>query len=283
MAAQATVLNLPDKRRFDASGLLLRSSGEWLTLRNNRDALLYRIEPLAGGKEANLVPLKDCFTTNQLSELAKDRKGFWDCEGLAQDDQGRIYVCEESRRWILRCDPKAGRTERLEIDWSPVSDYFSPVDPNASFEGVAVGQGRLYVANERSSPLLIEIDLAGLRVTNHFVVHPAKPSFFGLHYSDLCWFDDHLWVLCRQHRVVLQLDPATRAVRAEFDYGDVEAALGYRSGLPAGLMEGLAVNQDSIWLLTDNNGAPRGPTGHDIRPTLVRCSRPDRKPVAPQE
>jgi len=277
VAAQVTVLNLPDKRRFDASGLLLLSSGELLTLRNNRDTLLYRIEPLPGGKEASLVPLTDCFTTNQLARLAERGKAPWDCEGIAQDDQGRIYVCEESRRWILRCDPKAGRTERLSIDWADARDYFSTVESNASFEGVAIGGGKLYVANERNSPLIIEVDLASLRVTDHFVVHPAKPSFFGLHYSDLCWFEDTLWVLCRQHRVVLQVDAARHVVLAEFDYGDVEEKLGYRTGLSAGIMEGLAVSKDSLWLLTDNNGAPRGHTGDDIRPTLVRCARPDRK------
>jgi hypothetical protein len=42
-------------------------------------------------------------------------------------------------------------------------------------------------------------------------------------------------------------------------------------------MEGLVVTKDSIWLVTDNNGDPRGRTGNDTRPTLVRCVRPDKK------
>ena len=47
-------------------------------------------------------------------------------------------------------------------------------------------------------------------------------------------------------------------------------------GLPVGIMEGLAISEDSIWLVTDNNGDPRGRHGNDIRPTRVRCARPDR-------
>jgi len=153
-------------------------------------ALSHRILP--GATEARLVPLNDCFTPTQLAALAGDQRPF-DCEGVAQDEQGRFYLCEERRRWILRCDPKTGRVERLPIDWSSVKDYFSPVDSNASFEGIAIGKGKLYVANERSSPLIIVVDLASLRVKGHFLVYPKKSSFFGMHYSDLCWFDGKLW------------------------------------------------------------------------------------------
>ena len=69
----------------------------------------------------------------------------------------------------------------------------------------------------------------------------------------------------------------THHVLEEFDYRDSEESLGYRTGLPVGIMEGLALSKDFIWIVTDNNGAPRGRTGHDIRPTLVRCPRPDKK------
>jgi hypothetical protein len=274
LAEKSIRLNSPLKQQFDASGLLITPTGEMLTQRNNRDSLLYRIEFLPGDAEANLVPLPGCFSTNRLRELAQDNHGF-DCEGIAQDAQGRYYLCEERRRWILRCDPKSGQTERLPIDWSPVQDYFSSVDSNASFEGIAIGNGRLYVANERSSPLIIVVDLNSLRVKKKFVVYPTKASFFGTHYSDLSWFENKLWVLCRQHRVVLKVDPDSQKVLAEYDYGDLEESLGYRTGLPVGIMEGLAIDSTSIWLVTDNNGDPRGRTGHDIRPTLLRCARPD--------
>src|SRR5262245_5852918 len=229
-AEQVTLLNTPNGERFDASGLLLTPSGDLLTMRNNRDSLLYRIELLPGGAEARLVPIPNCFNSDQLAALTGQRHAL-DCEGIAQDDQGRFYLCEERHRWILRCDPRADRVERLRIDWSSVKDYFSPIDTNASFEGIAIGQGNLYVANERSSPIIIVVDLATLRVKGHFVVYPRKSSLFGMHYSDLCWFENKLWVLCRQHRVILEVDPASHAVLAEFDFSDIEERLSYRTGL----------------------------------------------------
>jgi hypothetical protein len=73
------------------------------------------------------------------------------------------------------------------------------------------------------------------------------------------------------------VNPDTREVLAEFDYEAVEDALGYRKGLPVGIMEGLAVDRDWIWLVTDNNGWPRKSSPKDIRPTLVKCPRPDRR------
>ena len=127
LAEQITSLNLPNHERFDASGLWLLETGDLLTLRNTHDSILYRIDVLPGGKEANLVPYNDCFQKDKLQALVKDQRSF-DTEGIARDDQGRFYICEERQRSIFRCDPKTGLTERLPIDWGPVKDYFSPID-----------------------------------------------------------------------------------------------------------------------------------------------------------
>lgn len=274
-AAQVTRLNPPDGGRFDASALLLRPDGSLLTV-NDRGPEVYRIEFRPGGSEADLVAMPNLFTREKLAKFPAKHPGRYDCEGLAQDDRGRIYMCEEDNRWILRCDPRDGKVERLVIDWSPVREFFSTVDANASFEGVAVGQGVLYVANERSAPLLITAQWERQQVTGHFVAQPKKGSFFGTHYSDLSWFGGHLWILCRQHRVVLEMDPAGLQVVAEYDYEAAEDALGYRKNFPVGIMEGLAVDRDSIWLVTDNNGLERRSAPGDIRPTLIRCPRPQK-------
>jgi hypothetical protein len=267
-------LNLPGGQRFDASGLLLTPSGDLLTV-NDLGPTLYRIQMLPDGASADVVPLPNCFTEAQLAPFAPEKFGRYDCEGIAQDPEGRLYICEEANRWILRCDPKAGLVERLAIDWSSVRNYFS-TDRNASFEGIAIGKGKLYVANERSAPVIIVVDLARLKVIDHFEVYPQRFSLFGTHYSDLSWYDGKLFVLCRQHRVVLEVDPKTHAVLAEFDYRAMEDRLNYRKQLPVGIMEGLAVERDFFWLVTDNNGLPRANAPDDRRPTLLKCRRPDR-------
>lgn len=272
---QTTVLTPPHGSRFDASGLQIMPDGSLITIGNTHGATPYRINFLPGLTEANLVPLTNYFASNQVHLITGGARGRLDCEGLAMDDQGRLYLCAERERWILRSDTQ-GRVERLPIDWSPVKEHFSSFDFNASFEGVAIGDGRLYVANERSSPVILSVDLATMKIKRDFVVYPSRSSLLGLHYSDLCWFENQLWIMCRQHYVLLQVDPATRRVMAEFDYRELEDRLSYATGLPVGIMEGLAVDQDYIWMVTDNNGDERKGAPGDKRPTLVKCRRPDR-------
>jgi hypothetical protein len=278
-ADQTWQLNAPRGQRFDASALLLLTNGDLLTL-SDRGPTLYRIQFLTNNDSADLVAIPNVFTPAQLKKYAREKYSYYDTEGMAQDDAGRFYVCEEANRWILRCDPARQQVERLEIDWSPVKQFFS-ADRNASFEGIAIGNGMLFVANERSTAMIIVVDLATLQIKEHFQVFPRKPSFLGTHYSDLSWHAGKLYVLCRQHRVILEVDPVTHKILSEFDYGDAETQLGYETRLPVGIMEGLAVADDCFWAVTDNNGLPRSKTPKDIRPTLLKFRRPDHAP-APQ-
>ncbi len=274
-AVQTTLLTPPTGSQFDASGLAIFPDGSIVTVGNEHGPTPYRIDFQPGFKEAKLTPLTNYFSTGAVARAAGGQPVNLDCEGLALDPNGQLYLCEERHRWILRGNA-AGQVEVLPIDWTPVKRYFSTVDPNASFEGVAVGGGRLYVANERISPVIITVDLASLKVKRDFVIYPTKSSWLGLHYSDLCWFDNHLWILCRQNYVVLEVDPSSQRVLAEYDYREIEENLSYVTGLPVGIMEGLAVDKDFIWLATDNNGDGRKGARNDRRPTLIKCPRPSR-------
>jgi hypothetical protein len=267
-------LQPPGRVRFDASALLLYEGG--LVTVRDQEPTPYRIQIGPGATAATLVPLTNWFAPDRLRRLVPGQHLELDCEGLAQDNQGRLYLCDEVHRWILRCDPRTGQVERLAIDWAPVKRYFG-ADRNASFEGIAIGDGRLYVANERTAPVIIAVDLASLKVVDHFVVIPHKASLWGTHYSDLSWWGHRLYVLCRQHQVVLQVKPHTHTVEAEFDYAAAENRLGYGTFGLLGLMEGLAVDEHYFWLVTDNNGLARQGTEGDSRPVLLKCPRPDRR------
>ncbi len=276
-AAQSWRLNLPAGERFDASGLFLAPSGELLTV-NDRALAVYRIQFVPGVSAADLVRLPDCFTPPQVAALAGEKTGRYDIEGITEDAQDRIYLCEEANRWILRFDPRLHTVERLKIDWTPVQKYFSPVDSNASFEGIAIGDGRLYVANERARGRIIVVDLATLKVVDDFEVRSSVVSLWGPQYSDLCWFGGELYVLMREDHVVLRVNPRSRQVLAEYDFSKVESAPEnkYRKLYWfAGVMEGLAVDENNFWLVTDNNGLGRESDPSDRRPTLFRCPRPD--------
>lgn len=279
-AERITPISTLGRERFDASGLLLTPEGDLLTVSDRRLAL-YRINLRPETNAATLTWVPAWFPGHQLVPFAPQKHGHYDIEGIAQDSQGRVYVCEEVDRWILRSDPKKETVERLDIDWSSVTNYFCGED-NASFEGIAVGEGRLYVANERNAPVIIAVDLATLKVVDHFVVIPQKPDLFGTHYSDLSWQDGHLFVLCRQHRVILEVEPRTHSVLAEFDYGEIEGQLGYKTYGIVGLMEGLAVDHDCFWMVIDNNGVSRGEDPKETRPVLIKCPRPSTNSASPR-
>lgn len=282
-AAQVWQVNTPNNERFDASALLWTKDQQLLTV-NDRGPDLFRILFRDGESAVDLKPVPGLFTPAQLAQFARTKKGRYDTEGIAQDEQGRIYICEEGDRWVLRTDPSTHKVERLVIDWSPVAEFFNPKDPNASFEGIAVGGGRLYVANERSRCRLIVVQLDTLKVVDHFIARPVNNNAAEFHYTDLCYFEHSLWVLLRESRTVLQVDPTTHKLLAQFDFGHLELRpdLAYLTSFPTGSMEGLSVTRDSIWLLTDNNGMGRIKFPKDIRPTLFRCPRPDQARSAVQ-
>lgn len=274
VAAQRWLLKSPDGLRFDASALLRLPDGTLLTV-NDKALPPCRID-LGTNGTARLVALTNLFAPADVRAAAGRLTTALDCEGLGRDDQGRIYVCEEGGRSIFRSLP-GGPVERLDIDWAPVRKWFSSVDGNASFEGVAVGGNLLYVANERSVGRIIVVNLDTLKVIDDFQVTPIGRPAHDVHYSDLSWWRGDLWVLCRESRCVLRVDPATRVVKSEFDFTAVELAPEnvYLSPLPYGFVEGLSVDDDSIWLAVDNNGLPRRKAPTDGRGLLFRCARPD--------
>ena len=268
-------IDLPDGERFDASALCFDGNGKLLTL-SDRGLKIYRLEAPPKSDTAKLTWLTNLFPEAKLKPFSNQKADRLDVEGIGRDESGRIYVSEEGNRWILRTDAEGKNVERLDIDWKPVQKYFSG-DPNASFEGVAAGDGKIFVANERSVGRIIVVDQKSLKILDDFQVQPIGMIARDVHYSDLSWFKGELWVLCRESFVVLRVDPKTHKVLSEYHYGDVEKDLDslYYYLYPTGNMEGLAVDDDTIWLVTDNNGMARVRAPKDTRPTLFRCPRPD--------
>jgi hypothetical protein len=270
-------MNLPQGQRFDASGLFLQKSGDLLT-ESDQQIGVYRIRFHSGSDSVDLERIPDCFTPAQLSPFAAQKTGRYDCEGVTQDDQGRIYLCEEADRWILRWDPLTKTVQRLDLDWTPVRKYFSS-DRNAAWEGIAIHGTTMYVANERKKGRLIVVDLNTLKVTDSFAIPASHSLWYEPHYSDLCWFDGALYALMREDHVILKINPSTHRVLAEYNFAGMEndPDVAYYKVVPlvVGVMEGLAVDKSHFWLCTDNNGLSRKHHPGDTRPTLFQCRRPD--------
>jgi uncharacterized protein YjiK len=265
-------VELPTRRRFDASGLSFLN-GKLLTI-SDRSSELWWLD-LSTNHVAQ-VRQTGWFTLPQMQAATHLRENSYDCEGIAVDNAANLYISEEKTRSIFKWDAKAQKVEKLAIDWTPARKFFSVLDNNASFEGIAIGGGKLWVANERSEPRLFEVDLQTLQVVTNFYVDASGFAFGGPHYSDLSWFDDHLFVLDRNHRVILEVDPTTKKVIAEYDFAQMELQpeFAYHTAYPTGTMEGLTVDKDYFWLITDNNGEARYKNPRDTRPTLFRSKRP---------
>lgn len=260
-----------EHRRFDASALAWKE-GQLLTV-NDRGPELYQIV-LGEENEATLRKTK-FFSSTQVTEASPRRNRRHDGEGIALDPAGNLYLSEESQRVIYRSSPSGGKVEALPIDWSAARKYFLG-GMNASFEGVAIGGGKIYVANERETPRILVVDLASLKLEGDFFVDSLGFALGGPHYSDLAFSGGSLFVLDRNHRCILEVDPETRKVTAEYSYASMEIAEehAYMTQFPTGTMEGLAVDDRYFWLITDNNGLGRYQAKTDTRPTLFRCARP---------
>lgn len=267
-------LTPPNASRFDASALLRLNDGSLLTV-NDKQAGVYRIEGLDEGAVARLTLVPGVFTKATLDAAAGRIAPAYDLEGLAVDDQGRWYVCDEISRNLFRFDHRTGKTEMLATDWSPVRKWLSE-DGNASWEGLAIGGGSLFVANERNVGRIVVVSLSTWKVLRSFSVSPPDRPARDVHYSDLCWNVDRLWVLCRESQCILKVEPDTGRVEAAFGYSSVERdpKHGYLNPLPVGFVEGLAVEGETAWLLVDNNGIGRISDPKDFRPTLWRCRVP---------
>ena len=265
------------KGRFDASALAFHK-GTLLTV-NDQDGAFYELI-LRTNSIAELKPLP-LFQRPALARLAPKRAARFDLEGIAIDVAGNLFVSEESQRVVFKSSPDGKSVEVLTFDFSPVKQFFS-TDPNASFEGIAVSENRLYLANERSSARIIVIDLPSRKVVDSFFVDSPGFAFGGPHYSDLAFADGHLFILNRNHRCIFEIDPERKRVVAEYSFAQMELApeLAYRSDYPTGAMEGLAVDSNHFWLLTDNNGKARFKHPQDTRPTLFRSPRPKPAPTA---
>jgi uncharacterized protein YjiK len=264
-------LELPEGRPFDPSGLIFDTEG--LLTVSDEGPGLFRIV-LGSGNVAQLKH-SEIFTREQFTAGAPESRRF-DLEGLARDERGRLYVCEEATRSIFRFDPVSRNVEHLKIDWSPARSFLNG-NANASFEGVAVAGKKLWVANERDSARVIQVDLETLKVVGDFQPLPSSLAFF-LHYSDLAWHKGRLFVLLRHQRAILEVDPDSREVLTEYSFHTLEEMPEhqYVKEFPTGTMEGLAVDDEFFWLVTDNNGLPRKQDGRDRRPTLFKCPRPAR-------
>ena len=255
--------------RFDASGIERGPDGELLVVRDSELAV-YAVRFEKDSDVAALVKHARYSVDKRKLDVGVRR---FDVEGLAIDAKGVLHACDEHARRILRFSSR-GRIESIPIDLSSVESFFSKQDRNASFEGIAIGGGRLFLANERSRGRLIEFDLASMTVRGSFTFRTGATVWPDTHFSGLDWYDGKLFALLREEQAIAEIDPESKEITKLLRYHEIEfdKEFRYRALVPFfGVMEGLLVEGDVFWLLADNNGQALYADPSDSRASLFKC------------
>ncbi len=259
-------------RRFDASGIERGPKGDLLVVRD-AELAVYAVRFNASPSTARLVKHARYVVDPKKLTVGGSR---FDVEGLAIDPQGILYACDERERRVLRFTAR-GKMDRVSLDFSQIQQYFSEHEVNASFEGIAIGPTSIFLANERSRGRLFEWDLRTGRLLHDFLSRTGTSVWPDAHYSGLDWHDGKLYALLREEQSVVEIDAQTREVLRVFRYNAIEfdPQHRYRTAVPfVGVMEGILVEGDVVWLVADNNGEGRYANRADRRPSLFKCRIP---------
>jgi uncharacterized protein YjiK len=257
---------------FQPSGLAFRGE-RLLTVSDKHDSAVHEI--ILGETSATLRTFVAFAPPAEGSEPL-------DFEGIAADADGALLLASEARYRALRVDLGGGATwltPSLE-GIGHAAGLFRKY--NANLEGIArLADGRLLLAAEREPRGLIELpangDLSSARVWAMPESIYAVPSGRDTDFSDLAVDGRRTYVLERNSHLVVRIERIAERweEREAWSYATTEndPRFAYR-GSPYGVVEGLAIDRDHVYLVTDNNRLPRAADPNDRRPQLFVFAKP---------
>lgn len=254
--------------RFQPSGLVLHEGSLW-TVSDKHGAAVFALAP--DGQVAR--------ATEVLSdEIDPPLDGWFDAEGITIADDGSIYLASEEQIRVYRRKPN-------DPAWTLASPALGPVGRavglfakhNAALEGIAaVGGDTLVLAAEREPRGLIE--LTGFDKPSRMLIQKMNTSKYEVPAGRVCDFGDltvwhrRLFALARNQHLVLELVRDADGKWTEglaWSYAATENAPEYAyRGHEYGLGEGLAIDDDRIYIVLDSNDDVRANDPSDARPQL---------------
>jgi hypothetical protein len=209
-----------------------------------------------------------------------------DFEGIAVDDS-RLLLVSETRYRVLEVD-RSGKARWITPSLQSFGQRANLFQKhNANLEGIAVLQNGLLLAAERETRGLIELPPVRDTVPSEVPssarvwampesIHPVPPGR-GTDFADLTVANDRVYALERNSHLVVRLErTADRWIEREaWSYAQTEndPRFAYK-GSPYGVVEGLAIDREHVYLVTDNNRLPRAADPDDRRPQLFVFARP---------
>jgi hypothetical protein len=272
------------RKHFEPSALCFDDNNNLYTVGDKGNYAVFSLKKASNGYET-VESVK--MNTMQVLKMRLKKKNKFDFEGLAFHNN-LFYIADERDRKVITVD-KQGNITDLKID---INGYLKANNirndvANSGLEGLTIDRKNniMYLIKERQEPVIMVVDLNTNKITRHFKVNlPGKvePAL-----TDASFFEGSLYVLVRSHRLVLKLNPENGDILSEYDYRkNEEAAKNVYVKIPTfgsssvdpdgyGVMEGLAVTKDSIYLATDNNELPLKSNLFNNYPQLFIFSRPE--------
>ncbi|WP_372369048.1 esterase-like activity of phytase family protein [Candidatus Uabimicrobium sp. HlEnr_7] len=265
---------------FDPSGLTFWKNN--LLTVSDKSENCDKIYKLSYDKE-NYAPAKPFILLNKknMDNYRSQQKFRVDLEGITTDGQF-LYVCDERNRNILKINDD-GQMQKLAFDfqkynkdqnWNPFSGM-----SNAGFEGISYDKTtrKMYVINERMYRHIYEISQQN--IVGSFDVPGGKdlPRYDGKYaiYPDFsgAYCDKYLYVIYRNEYKILCIDPQKKCIVSSAYYGHITKKI-YNREDPFGLVEGIAMTPEKIFLIMDNNGTHLKNSTTVTNATLLQLKRP---------
>jgi hypothetical protein len=246
----------------EISGIAWKDGTLYAVADDAEDHCLYRVKESGSRfdlvEELNLLAVpggqayKDALDT--MPDLDNASRRF-DLEGVSMCGD-EIYFANERARHILRMKDRTS-LELLPVDLKAFQQLFEGGN-NAGIEGVAADclRKRLYIAKERSPRALMFVRMRDWKLMR--VAEPvaaAGEAKGAPDFSDLSFYNGHLYAIERNTGDIIKLDSTRLVVLDRVSYRSTESGL-YDTDEPYGLAEGLALTSKHIIIGLDNNGAP---------------------------
>jgi uncharacterized protein YjiK len=253
---------------FQPSGLVVKGGRLFTVSDKNSEAVLEI--PLDRGGEV---------TARRALAIAwgEGDRGNLDLEGLALDGAGDFVVVSEARARVFAVGA-GGRPRWLDLDLAEAARRAGLLaTAGAGFEGVAaLGASRMVVAVERQ-PRGLVVATGGSAVACRMdaTIIPLPPGRQP-DFADLAVHGGRLFALVRNADAIVELVPDGAGFREGrwWSFGSAVAAHRY-SDERFGMAEGLAIDDERVYVILDNNGSPRATAPEDRRPLLFVFRRPD--------
>ncbi len=273
---------------LDISGLGF-CHGELLAVADKSSERVYRLKPHPGQTSTALETWAS-FSRPSLPDdqpvTVKARALHYASVPLSMDFEGvtcdasATYLLSERHNRIARLDIASKQAHWLPQRWSEAAKAqgYLQVD-NAESEGLVKAKDDFWVALERQPRGLLRLT-PGEPEGRAFYSLPEVPDLDFRGRSEdltaLAFFDGALFTLERNAFAVCRRD--LQSLRAEWcvQYRDVEEGPEYvYQETRFGKGEGLAINDQGMYVVLDNNGVARAADPEDNRGLLLRLAFPD--------